>query len=136
MKKRLVGLMVAGIAVFALTGCGGGGDDEPAVEIHYLIDSFGEPVAGIGYDCLSGEHGVTDPEGGYYFDPYGDSCDFYLSRYEDDLHIEDSAYYGVNGLRYVCYHTDGFTGDYIGTGGYAGGFDHDWSITDVCTIDY
>jgi len=139
MKKKIIGLMVAGVVGFTLSGCS---DDDycyepvPVVEMHYLTNSFGLPVPGIGYDCLSGEHGVTDLEGGYYFDPYGDSCDFYLSKYADDLHIEDDYYNGVNGLYYECYYTEGFTGDYIGAGGYAGGFDHDWSIADVCTIDY
>ena len=141
MKKKIAGLLVACVAVFALSGCGGGGGDDyyepaPVVEMHYLMDSFGNPVPGIGYDCLSGEHGVTDPYGGYYFNPHADSCDFYLSSYADDLHIEDSASYGVNGLRYMCDYTGGFTGDYVGAGGYNGGFDHDWYIADVCTIDY
>ena len=141
MKKKIAGLMVAGVAVFALSGCGGGGGDNDGpppvvVDMHYLIDSFGDPVPGVSYDCLSGEHGVTDPEGGYYFDPRADSCDLYLVRISEDLHIEDSDYYGVNGLRYTCTNWGGFTGDYVGAGGYAGGFDHDGWITDICTIDY
>ena len=145
MKKKIAGLMIAGVAVFALSGCGGGGDDyyEPpvvVVDMHYLIDSFGDPVPGVSYDCLSGEHGVTDPEGGYYFDPRADSCDFYLVRIADDLHIENESFVGLNGIPYRCDSINGtligFTGDYIGAGGFAGGFDHDWHETDVCTLDY
>ncbi len=134
--KKLMSLFVAGVAVIALSGCGGGGDDYydpiPVVEINYLIDSYGDPVAGVGYDCLSGEHGVTEPDGAYFFDPYGDSCDFYLVNIADDLHIEDDFYNGVNGLMYTCEVFSGFTGDYVEDGG----FDHSWYITDVCTIDY
>ena len=137
--KKLSVLVFSVLAVIGLSGCGsGGGSDSPhAVDMNYLTDSFGAPVSGIGYDCLSGEHGVTDPTGGYYFDPYGDSCDFYLPQINDDLHIEDAYYNGVNGLLYDC--TSGFigfTGDYVGAGGYTGGFNHDWFVTDVCTIDY
>jgi len=128
--------------VFALSGCGGGGDDyyvapEPIVEMHYLTDSFGDPVPGVGYDCLSGEHGVTDPDGGYYFDPYGDSCDFYLSFQNVDLHIEYENHDGVDGLLYRCVNTTGFTGeDNFGDYIYSGYFEHTWNIADVCTIDY
>ena len=61
MNKKITGLMVAGVAVFALSGCGGGGDTvyvepEPTDGILFLIDdNSGLGIDGVPYECYASD---------------------------------------------------------------------------------
>ncbi len=100
-------LILSGVSVIVLSGCGGGSSDsyETALDVNYLTDDFGDGVNGVPYDCTSGYYGSTGDggsDGDFSFDPTGDSCYFDLSVVFLELYIEDENYNGVAGLDYVC----------------------------------
>jgi len=143
MKKKIAGLMVAGVAVFALSGCGssGGGDYNAPPPVSNLttlliVDDFDDGVDGIYYECdsFSGITGDGPVAGEFSFIP-GDNCDFYL---EDsivvgfDLYLVDVTKFGVDDKYYFCDSgIDGFTGDT----GFSGEFMYDYGFNDVCTFE-
>ena len=114
MKKKIVGLMVAGVAVFALSGCGGGGgdtvivDNSPVPETYFITDDFGDGVSEIIYHCDSGLSGITNFEGAFTFDIVGDNCNFDLltNDIQAFIHIEyDNDPFtdaGIDGIEYEC----------------------------------
>jgi len=103
--KKIIALMVAGVTVFALSGCTGGDDDyaPPPVDMLYIDDVLGFGQAGIEYHCTSGEYGDTDPQGGFYFDPRGDTCTFEdLDWIGTDLFLAYASGKGVPFVQYEC----------------------------------
>jgi len=144
MKKKLVGLVVAGVAMFALSGCGGGGgsngiDAGPPVSnltTLLLVDGFNDGVDGIYYECDS-YTGVTGDglvAGEFSFLP-GDDCDFYLEDsviLGDDLFITDVTKLGVNNKYYFC---NAGVGMYTGDTGRDGEFMYDYGFDDICTFE-
>jgi len=116
MKKRITGLMVAGVAVFALSGCGGGGGDtvyvepEPEFVTLFLIDKNDIGVEYVPYVCYAPDGSiVTDTEtpinGEFSFVP-GDRCEFDLFGFSNDisspLFIADIDGFGKEDIPYNC----------------------------------
>jgi len=141
MKKKIAGLMVTGVAVFALSGCGSSGGDyyEPPVSnltTLLIVDGLNNGVDGIYYECDSytGITGDGPVAGEFSFIP-GDDCDFYLEDsvvLGDYLFITDVTKIGVDNKYYFCDSgIDGFTGDT----GISGEFVYDYFFDDVCTFE-
>ena len=121
MKKKLAGLMVAIVTVFALSGCGGSShhhdDYYPPVDnltTLFLVDEYGDPYGGIPYICDSmrdWEHTLSNGE--FTFLP-PDNCEFdfdgYFGTDPDDLtvpynelmYIVDITDEGKNDIPYEC----------------------------------
>ena len=85
MKNKIAGLLVAGVAVFTLSGCGGGSGGTDVVVIspvtHYL--HTWDPVTGefygvpdVEYQCGPDPVRFTDISGSFVYVP-GDDCIFY-----------------------------------------------------------
>ena len=101
MKKKIVGLMVAGVAVFALSGCGGGGGDDyyPPVDnttTLFLIDQDDNSLGGIPYICDSMiDWSTTRSNGEFTFSP-PDDCEFDFTglegNYNGDPYVDDIVY--------------------------------------------
>ena len=134
--------MVAGVAVFALSGCGGGDDyyDPPVSDLITLliVDQNNNGVDGIRYICdtTSGFTGDRPLAGEFTFRDF-DDCDFYLEDnivLGDDLFIVDAALIGKNNIPYICDSSIGvlFTGD----SGRDGEFIYDYFFDDVCTFEF
>ena len=141
MKKKIAGFMVAGVAVFALSGCGSSGGDyyEPPVSnltTLLIVDGFNDGVDGIYYECdsYSGITGDGPVAGEFSFIP-GDDCDFYLEDsvvLGDDLFLTDVTKIGVDNKYYICdFLIDGYTGDT----GFSGEFIYDYGFDDICTFE-
>lgn len=144
MKKKILGLMVSAVAVFALSGCGGssggGGyiDANPPVNLTTLliVDGSNYGVDGIYYECDSytGITGDGPVAGEFSFIP-GDNCDFYLEDsvvLGDNLFLVDVTKLGVDNKYYYCDSgIDGFTGDT----GISGEFVYDYFFDDTCTFE-
>ncbi|HIQ46277.1 MAG TPA: hypothetical protein EYH57_01515 [Sulfurovum sp.] len=142
MKKKLIGVFAASIAVFALSGCGGGGDDYiPPVDdliTLLIVNQNNVGIDGIRYECdsTSGFTGNGPLAGEFTFRDF-DDCDFYLEDsivLGDDLFIVDSRLVGKNNIPYSCASgIDGFTGDT----GFDGEFLYDnFLFDDVCTFEF
>ena len=90
--KKFMMLIISGVSVVVLSGCGGGSgsDDGPVPETYFITDGFGNGVSNIIYHCDSGLSGVTNFEGAFTFDIVGDNCNFDLltNGIVDDLFIE------------------------------------------------
>jgi len=141
MKKKIAGLLVAGVAVFALSGCGGGGgggNDAPPSNLTTLliVDSFNDGVDGIYYECdsYSGITGDGPVAGEFSFIP-GDDCDFHLDDsvvVGNDLFLTDVTKLGIDGRYYIC---DSLIDGYTGDTGVSGEFIYDYGFDDVCTFE-
>ena len=120
MKKRITGLLVAGVAVFALSGCGGGGGGDngiiatPPAELItlFLHDEAGLSWADIPYRCDSMLNwDYTLPNGEFTFYEY-DSCEFDFTGLDgnfindplvdDIVRITDDRDLGVKDIKYEC----------------------------------
>ncbi len=142
--KKLIGFMVAGVALFALSGCGGSNnyyDDgyypaDPELTTLFLVDQDGYSYAGIPYLCDSMVNwGQTAPNGEFSFYP-GENCEFdflgLYGNYEGDPYVDDIVYivdyldYGKGGIPYECASFG------VGTTYGDGSFDYD--INDECVF--
>lgn len=139
MKKKIVGLFLAGVATIVLSGCGGGDDyyePDPYLTTLFLIDQDGFSLGGIPYICDSMyDWEYTRPNGEFTFSP-PDNCEFdftgldgnyYNDPYVDDIiYIVDDLERGKGNIPYECVSFGGSTtyGD--------GSFDYD--IDDRCTF--
>ena len=143
MNKKLLGLMVAGFAVFGLSGCGGGCDYDggyvpPSRSETYLflVDNGSFAVDNVHYSCVNsfgdfiGDF-YTGNDGRFLFEP-GEDCTFDFIGYDgtpgDELHIEDVTHSPKEGISYTC-----LSGDF----GYTdldGSFDY--MINDSCTFEF
>jgi len=147
MKKRIAGLMVAGVAVFALSGCGGGGDTVivdpgpgpgPEPVTLFLLDEDGFSYGGVPYLCDGmANWGYTEPNGEFTFYEY-ESCVFDFNGldgnvnhdplFDDIIRITDDRGLGVPNIEYDCisYGFDTTQGD--------GSFFYD--MDDSCTFHF
>jgi len=120
MKKRITGLMVAGMAVFALSGCGGGDDyyyddpvpPDPGPELVtlFLVDQNYIGVSYVEYTCIDAfDQIITDDfttiDGEFTF-AVGDRCEFDLYDFWGDtldpLFIADIDGFGKDDIPYNC----------------------------------
>jgi len=140
--KKFMMLILAGMSVAVLSGCGGGDSDyvEPindGLTTLFLIDQDGDSYGGIPYICDSmSAWSYTAPNGEFSFYP-GEDCDFdfdgLYGNYDDDPFVDDIVYivddldYGKGGIPYEC---DSFIG--INTTSSDGSFYY--GENDACTF--
>lgn len=115
MKKKLAGLLVAGVAVFALSGCGSSGgtvivDPGPEEVTLFLVDKFDIGIEYVPYVCYSPDgiivaDTMTDFDGEFTFVP-GDRCEFdfysFPGSYNLPIYIVDIDYFGKDDIPYYC----------------------------------
>ena len=120
MKKKIAGLMVAGVAVFALSGCGGGDDyyyDDPVIVdpgpelvTLFLVDQNYIGVSYVEYTCIDAfDEIITDDfttiDGEFTF-AVGDRCEFDLFGFPNidstSLYIVDIDDFGKEDIPYSC----------------------------------
>ncbi len=140
--KKLIGLVFAVVALFALSGCGGDNDyyyEEPindGLTTLFLIDQDGFSYAGVPYICdTMANWSQTAPNGEFSFYP-GENCEFdflgLYGNYEGDPYVDDIVYivddldYGKGGIPYECASFG------VGTTYGDGSFDYD--IDDECVF--
>jgi len=135
MKKKIAGLMVAGVAVFALSGCGGGGGTDVVVVDpgpEYVTLSLMDDTTGLGADfvpyiCYAPDGTIvtddfTNEFGDFTFVP-GDRCEFDLLHFagtvpfdNQPLYIADEFDNGKDDIPYICDNgidiTDDITDDF------------------------
>jgi hypothetical protein len=135
--KKFIGLVFAGVALFVLSGCGGGDDyypPDPDLTTLFLVDQDGHSYGGVPYICDSMVNwSQTAPNGEFSFYP-GENCEFDFygldgnyanDYYEDDIvYIVDYLDYGKGGIPYECASFG------VGTTYGDGSFDYD--IDDEC----
>jgi hypothetical protein len=135
--KKLMGLLVAGVAVVALSGCGGGGSTSvnDGLTTLFLVDENDNAYAEIPYKCY--DQGVltysdsTLYNGEFSFYP-GEDCEFdflgydgvYGDQFDDIIRIVDYTDAGKEGIDYDCASFG------VGTTYIDGSFDYD--IDDQC----
>ncbi len=135
-------LILSGVSVIVLSGCGGGDSDyvEPindGLTTLFLIDQDGDSYGGIPYICDSmSVWSYTAPNGEFSFYP-GEDCDFdfdgLYGNYDGDPFVDDIVYivddldYGKGGIPYEC---DSFIG--INTTSSDGSFYY--GENDACTF--
>jgi len=121
MKMKIAGLMVAGIAVFALSGCGGGGGGDVVIVDRgpeYITLSLMDDTTGVGadfvpYTCYAPDgtivtDDVTNEFGDFTF-VAGDRCEFDLYGFNgtvpvdsQPLYIADDLGEGKDDIPYSC----------------------------------
>ena len=84
--------MIAAVAVFALSGCGGGGSDAPSnATTLFLVDDQGFSYGGIPYKCDSMiDWSVTAPNGEFTFFP-PDNCEFDFTGLNGDYNVNPAV---------------------------------------------
>ena len=144
MKKKIAGLLVAGVAVFTLSGCGDGGTDVVVNPVTHYLHTW-DPVSGtfvgvfdVPYQCGPDPIRYTDIEGSFVYVP-GDDCTFYdlddtlsLSVDLDRLYLSSDRYADIwVSVDYVC--DSGIGGRMNNDGLFI--FDPFWQVTgDTCTF--
>jgi len=118
MKKRIAGLMIAGVAVFALSGCGSSGNDYyapppgPAEITLFLLDEDGFSWGGVPYLCDGmATWGSTLPNGEFTFYEF-ESCTFNFIGFrgnwlndpldDDIVRVTDDLGIGIRNIEYDC----------------------------------
>jgi hypothetical protein len=114
MEMKLVGLIVAVVAVLGLSGCGSSSDDHYQDDLVtlFLVDELGYSYGGVPYICDSmRDWEVTLPNGEFTFLP-PDNCEFdFLGldgnlfndpRVDDIVRIVDFTDDGKGGIPYEC----------------------------------
>ncbi|BAF71283.1 hypothetical protein [Sulfurovum sp. NBC37-1] len=112
--KKIGRLALAGMAIFALNGCGGGDtvivDPGPELVTLYLVDEFGVGIDHVPYTCIDAYDeiivdDVTMPDGEFTF-ALGDRCTFDLFGFPGDitvpLYIVDIDLFGKDDIPYEC----------------------------------
>ena len=146
--KKLIGLVFAGVAVFALSGCGGG-DTYYVEEVVppdtlttlFLMDEYGDPYEGIPYICDSMNNwDTTRPNGEFSFYPpdncefdfsglYGTDPDDFTVPFNEFIYIVDYVDEGKNNIPYEC---SRFNVGNINYTDYDGSFEYD--ADDACVF--
>jgi len=137
MKKYLI-LIVSAVAIFGLSGCGGGGDDHHPIEaqVLYLLDEQGASYAGVPYRCdsMSAWEFTSNAGGFLFYSP--ESCEFDFTGLrgnlfndpgvDDIVHIVDDHDYGYGGIPYEC--------SSFGTSTTFGNGSFEYDINDKCVF--
>jgi len=146
MMKKFMMLIVSGLTVVLMNGCGGGSDHYPDdLTTLFLVDDYGYSYGGVPYKCDSMRYwDETAPNGEFSFYP-GESCTFDLLGYfgtdPDDLtvpyneymYIVDDLDRGKNGIPYECeLFNVGFINYTYDDGIWDGSFDYD--ADDICVF--
>ncbi len=143
--KSVMSIVIAGVAVFALSGCGGDGSGGGGMDTHYLTNVDGVGIRNVPYDCRVGGAGTTGADGAYGFESAGDDCTFTFDQHATDepLYIKRSEFgAGVSGLYYYCtYNTGSGNTPYRGWTDGSGHIKHVWNhagawVIDRCTLEY
>lgn len=146
--KRVMMFLASGVAVLAISGCGGGSSSGSSSEVYvpvdnglttlFLVDENGYGYAGVPYTCdsMSG-WSETASSGEFSFYLYED-CTFdfdgLYGNYDNDIFFDEIVYIvddldaGKGGISYEC---DSFIG--INTTNYDGSFYY--GENDACTFD-
>ena len=142
-RKKLMSLFIAGVAVIALSGCGGGDDYyDDGLTTLFLVDENGYAYGGIPYTCDSMNYwSETAPNGEFSFYP-PDNCEFdfygYFGTDPDDfyneyIYIVDIADEGKNNIPYECSSFNAGNINYTYDDGiWDGSFDYD--ADDACVF--
>lgn len=115
MKKKILGMILSGVAVLSLNGCGGGGSDDYYDDLTtlFLVDELGYSYAGVPYACYDNGvltySGQTLYNGEFSFYP-GEDCEFdftgldgvYGDEFDDIVRIVDYTNSGKGGIPYDC----------------------------------
>ena len=134
--KKLVGLIVAVVAVFGFSGCGSSSDNHYQDDLVtlFLVDELGFSYGGVPYICDSmRDWEVTLPNGEFTFLP-PDNCQFdfygyngvYGDRFDDIIRIVDYTNSGKENIPYDCA-SFGVGSTYVD-----GSFDYD--VNDECVF--
>ena len=143
--KKFVMLILSGVSVIALSGCGGGSDDYYAPEVTYYLQTYNaindtyEGVEDVYYECGPDIVGYTNIDGAFTMIE-GDYCTFY--DLDDTLSYEYGLLYigldrwgdiAVSNIRYDC--DSGISGYTDERGTFV--FDPDYLITgDICEFNF
>ncbi len=131
--KRVISVMITGMAVFALGGCtGDGGSDEILFKNYYITHNDGSGVSGVVWECDGGTDGTTNNSGKFYAEPR-DNCDLDLrtNLIVGDIYLEDDSG-SLNNVRYSCVGNNAHPGtvrDFTGPGGLIDNASHFTSCT-------
>jgi len=118
MKKKVLGLLVTVVAVFALNGCGSSSDTviveplppESELTTLFLVDINGGGIEFVPYTCYAPDGSivsdtVTPINGEFSFVP-GDRCEFDLLGFPSDilepLYIADIDGFGKEDIPFNC----------------------------------
>lgn len=137
--KKLVSIILAGVAIVALNGCGSSGNDyDDGLTTLFLVDDQGFAYADIPYRCDSMNNwSATRFNGEFSFYP-GEDCEFdfygyfgtdpndYTVPYNEFMYIVDYADEGKNNIPYECSNFNVGNINYTYDDGiYDGSFDYD-----------
>ncbi len=140
-------LILSGVSVVVLSGCGGGGDNyyDDGLTTLFLVDDQGFAYADIPYQCDSmANPSVTAYNGEFSFYP-GEDCTFDFDGlygtdpadptvpYNEYIYIVDYLDNGKNGIDYQCLYFDaGNINSTYDDGIWDGSFDYD--ADDACVF--
>jgi len=152
MNKKIISLMFATVAVFALSGCDGADDayedgyedgyhdgsrvPESGMTTLFLIDRKGFSASDVEYTCINSFGDVSGPfytegNGEFTFEP-GENCTFELIGFDgtpgDELFIESDIGQPKDSIPYSCYGGDAGLTDLYGSFNYL--------INDSCTFAF
>lgn len=145
--KKLIGLVLSGVAVFALSGCGGGSDDYYPDDLTtlFLVDEYGDPYGGIPYICDSMNNWDTTLANGEFSFYPPENCEFDFSGlygtdpddptvpYNEFIYIVDYVDEGKNNIPYECSIFNAGNINYTAYDGiYDGSFEYD--ADDACVF--
>jgi hypothetical protein len=132
--KKVLSVVIAGVAVFALSGCGGDSGPGGAVYTdYYITDTGGAGVSDIVWSCDKGTNGTTNNSGHFYIESV-DTCDLDLhtALITGSIFLEDNVV-SVDNISYACVGNKAHPGMVNGVTGPGGLIDNASHFTS-CTL--